>query len=272
MKREDLTGQKFFRLTVDSYAGKWYYPSGKTRSLWNCTCDCGTKVVAKSNELKSGGIKSCGCWNIEQISKRRFKDMSGLTVGFIEVIKRVGTYRKTKTTTTPIYLCKCILCGVTFEERADYLQSGDVSSCGCWKKKREAQIENILREQNILYATQVNIKGLKSEKGNPAWFDFAVFGNDGLLRCVIEEQGVRHSGKTVKIKDEMKRKYCKEHNIAFEEIWYNEDIEIRLNQILKKYLHANPVPSIFDEGETTISYESTQLVKFQRGSAVPLEK
>lgn len=271
MVREDLTGQRFFRLTVDSYAGTWRYPSGKTRSLWNCTCDCGNKVVAKANELKNGNTKSCGCWNLEQISNRRFKDLSGNMVGHIKVIKRVGTYKKTEKTSTPTYLCECTLCGVQFIERADYLRSGDVSSCGCLIKKREAQIEKILRDKNVLYACQVNLQGLTSENNYDLWFDFAVFGSDRILRFIIEEQGITHRQKSEKLRDSIKKEYCKTHNIALEEIWFNENIEERMNQLLDKYLHANPVPSVFDEGETTISYESTRLVKFQRGSAVPLQ-
>lgn len=49
----DMVGQKFGRLTVQSY---------KVRSLWNCICDCGNKVVVRGADLKSGNTKSCGCF------------------------------------------------------------------------------------------------------------------------------------------------------------------------------------------------------------------
>lgn len=51
-KRIDMAGQRFGRLTVQSYAGN---------QRWRCVCDCGTtKVVSRSN-LISNQIMSCGC-------------------------------------------------------------------------------------------------------------------------------------------------------------------------------------------------------------------
>jgi len=272
MRFRDLTGQKFNRLYVDGFAGYHTYPNGKKRPLWNCTCDCGNKTIVLSNELTTGGTKSCGCLNQEKRSERRFKDLSGQIIGNIEIIERIGILKRNEKTSTPTYLCKCLLCGVLFEQRADYLRSGDVSSCGCMIKKREAEIEKILRENNVLYAVQVNFLGLVNKNNNRMWFDFAIFGQDRNLRCIIEEQGISHVNSENKQNDQIKKDFCKKHNIILEEIWYKENVEERTVQILDKYLHANPVPSIFDEGQTTISYESTRLMKFQRGSAVLLHK
>jgi hypothetical protein len=53
---EDLTGQKFNLLTVVSLHS---VKNGKVR--WNCICECGNKTEARSNNLKSGSVKSCGC-------------------------------------------------------------------------------------------------------------------------------------------------------------------------------------------------------------------
>lgn len=56
MKRKDLTGQRFGRLTVlgPAYSrnGIWY---------WNCKCDCGKCAVVEGRSLISGHTKSCGC-------------------------------------------------------------------------------------------------------------------------------------------------------------------------------------------------------------------
>lgn len=66
-KFEDLTGQKFGKLTVLGVASRELYGSGengrKKRIVyrWSCRCDCGgTKVVAGFN-LKSGQVRSCNC-------------------------------------------------------------------------------------------------------------------------------------------------------------------------------------------------------------------
>lgn len=70
-KRIDLTGQKFGRLTVISYAGRSYY--GHTQ--WKCKCDCGNEILTVYQSLKSGCTKSCGCLKSE-ISSETFKKLA----------------------------------------------------------------------------------------------------------------------------------------------------------------------------------------------------
>lgn len=63
-KREDLTGQKFGKLTVIEYAGK----AKDGHALWLCQCDCGSKPVkVPSNSLKLKRTTSCGCIPIKII-------------------------------------------------------------------------------------------------------------------------------------------------------------------------------------------------------------
>lgn len=52
-------------MTVDSYAGK----QGR-RTMWNCTCECGNKIVARGENLKNGNTKSCGCYGREKTIER----------------------------------------------------------------------------------------------------------------------------------------------------------------------------------------------------------
>ena len=56
MKRVDLTGQRFGRLTVVKPA-----PNIGTGTAYQCRCDCGVLKVIPRNYLKSGHTKSCGC-------------------------------------------------------------------------------------------------------------------------------------------------------------------------------------------------------------------
>lgn len=55
---QDLTGQKFGRLTVLKRVGsaKGYRPA------WLCKCDCGNEKVVTSGAMKSGNTVSCGCF------------------------------------------------------------------------------------------------------------------------------------------------------------------------------------------------------------------
>ena len=65
MKKLDLTGQKYYRLIVLESA-----PAVNGRSAWKCKCDCGIIKIVKTDDLRSGDTKSCGCWNNEQRSLR----------------------------------------------------------------------------------------------------------------------------------------------------------------------------------------------------------
>lgn len=59
--RIDLTGQRFGRLVVVDFAGQ----STDGQAKWSCVCDCGTTTFASSGNLRSGRMKSCGCWRRE---------------------------------------------------------------------------------------------------------------------------------------------------------------------------------------------------------------
>ena|SRR5215216_844136 len=54
----DLTGQRFGKLVVIEQA-----PSrgSQKRAYWRAVCDCGNETVVRSNNLRSGQTKSCGC-------------------------------------------------------------------------------------------------------------------------------------------------------------------------------------------------------------------
>ena len=57
----DLTGEKFGRLTVLGLDDK---PGRKT--YWICQCECGNMKSIRSDSLKDGTVKSCGCLKREQ--------------------------------------------------------------------------------------------------------------------------------------------------------------------------------------------------------------
>ena len=68
----DLTGQPFGRLIVIREDGR----SKDGKVTWLCRClgkngdDCGKEVVVRSNDLRSGNTKSCGCMRREQAVSR----------------------------------------------------------------------------------------------------------------------------------------------------------------------------------------------------------
>lgn len=57
----DLTGEKFYKLTVINRAESKRQKSGKLVTYWNCKCDCGNLTQVRGCDLRNGHIKSCGC-------------------------------------------------------------------------------------------------------------------------------------------------------------------------------------------------------------------
>lgn len=64
-------GQRFGSLTVSGKSRTEY----RNRPVWNCVCDCGTKVKVADNNLKSGNTKSCGCTKLDAINESRKQKM-----------------------------------------------------------------------------------------------------------------------------------------------------------------------------------------------------
>ncbi len=64
---EDLTGKKFTRLTVIKYIGNY---------KWLCKCKCGKIRKIRSDSLKSGNTKSCGCFKIKFPLRKKQKNTS----------------------------------------------------------------------------------------------------------------------------------------------------------------------------------------------------
>lgn len=55
-RRDDLTGQRFGRLTAVRYVCR-----RGGNSIWECVCDCGRVCQSAANNLKCGHTQSCGC-------------------------------------------------------------------------------------------------------------------------------------------------------------------------------------------------------------------
>lgn len=58
---QDLTGNKYGKLTVIKRADDYVSPSGNRSVRWLCVCECGREKIAIGAELKRGNTQSCGC-------------------------------------------------------------------------------------------------------------------------------------------------------------------------------------------------------------------
>lgn len=65
----DLTNRRFGRLVVHHRAP----PEFKKKPRWVCVCDCGNMCMVEGTLLRNGSTTSCGCFQREDIARRRTK-------------------------------------------------------------------------------------------------------------------------------------------------------------------------------------------------------
>ena len=143
-RRQDLTGQRFTRLTVISL---------NESGTWLCRCDCGKLCSLVTNHLTTGHTKSCGCYNRDHVkndlakyrpiawAKRKQQFFEGTSISAIVVGKRAN-----KTSMSGIR-------GVTLlpngRFRAELTLQGKRYNLGFFSTKEEAAEARRLAEKNI---------------------------------------------------------------------------------------------------------------------------
>lgn len=79
MRRRELIGERFDRLTVLSDACSRLDGRGHPRRYVNVSCDCGGTKVVRSAHLLNGRTRSCGC--LQQESRKTCNVTHGATAG-----------------------------------------------------------------------------------------------------------------------------------------------------------------------------------------------
>ena len=99
--RIDLTGQKFGKLTVKEFSGK--YSSGDAK--WLCQCECGREIFSRKSYLDKWQI----CCN--ECHRREHEDFTGQYIGNLTVVKRDEDKLNSGGHPVIQWLCTCD-CGV----------------------------------------------------------------------------------------------------------------------------------------------------------------
>lgn len=137
MRRLELTGQKFGKLTVITES---YDLRRKKESRWTCICECGKTINVTGWHLRCGKVNSCGCIRIKN-------DLTGKIFARWTVISYDGKEK---------WLCRCV-CGTENSVLSSTLIRGTSKSCGCVhilndsqyaERKKKKIFENIRKEEN----------------------------------------------------------------------------------------------------------------------------
>ena len=132
-KKEDLTGNKYGKLTVKEML---YNHNGKGRTKCLCECECGNTCIKLAYELKTRNNPSCGCAR-KEIAKEVFgKDINGKKFGRLVVLETLWEEQP------PKVKCQCDCGNVVILRKSD-VQSMHTQSCGCLQKERASEANTV---------------------------------------------------------------------------------------------------------------------------------
>lgn len=84
MVGQDLTGQRFGKLTVLKLIPREERTWSNKERAWECQCDCGNKVIVRQrNLLASRGTQSCGCLR-KEMAFLKTNMINGLDLNFLQ--------------------------------------------------------------------------------------------------------------------------------------------------------------------------------------------
>lgn len=116
----DIVGLRFGKLTVVEPSTEKHKSGSK---LYLCKCDCGTTTVCRSDHLRHGKKKSCGCLG----SIALLDDLTGKRFGSLTATSRAPNR---KAGFSARWYCRCD-CGTAVIAYSSHLKTGAKSSCGC---------------------------------------------------------------------------------------------------------------------------------------------
>lgn len=241
---EDLTGQKFGRLTVLGLTDK----KSDNRWLWKYQCDCGNIVYQTRHKLTCEMALSCGClqreWAVKK-NKMGTIDLTGQRYGMLTVIRDLGIKGYTH-----YWECQCD-CGNITKVAVGDLRRGlytdptrhGTYSCGCLSKSvGEKKVKTQLELLQIKFEREKTFEECKNPKTNcKLRYDFYL----PDYNCCIEYDGYTHfianGGWNTKenlqgilYRDEIKNNFCKDNNIRLIRIPYTDFNKIDTDYILNR--------------------------------------
>jgi hypothetical protein len=154
-------GNKYARLQVLERL-----PTKDKKAMWKCICDCGNKKAVSGTHLRSGHVKSCGCYHSEVVAligknnkgkscgrgkPRKYEDYVGV------LGKVVGVTDKSEKNGAVQYLVECAKCGEIHKRNAKHLKNGQESQeCKEYRPPNYSGLEKwdgiIRRVYGITYA------------------------------------------------------------------------------------------------------------------------
>jgi len=207
------------------------YKNNKTKVDVICL-EHGHFYILPSNHLK--GVGCSKCVGKKKSTTQEFIEKSNKIHNFIYNYDNVN-YINCK---TPVVI-KCLKHGIFCQSPNSHLRGSGCPDCNL--SQGEIIVEKFLKDNNFKYHKQFFFKDLKYKK--ELKFDFAIVDENNNLNFLLEYNGIQHykfnerfhktkSGfQLSKYRDKLKIEYCKKNKIDIFIIRYDEDVNLRLNEI-----------------------------------------
>lgn len=225
--KQDFIGKQFGRLTVLSIDEEKTRETKRSYFVCQCSCNQHKIVSVRMDALtnKKSPTRSCGCLSKEQAQEQGIKNREDL-IGYVSGQLTVIGYNQQESEkhNRPYWNVQC-QCGRKYAISSVAIKRGQ-SSCGCEKSKGELKIIQLLQSLNINFIRQHTFKDLYGNLYRLS-FDFYL----PEKNILIEYQGEQHympveffgGEEQLKLQqtyDNLKREYCKSHNIKLIEVPY----------------------------------------------------
>ena len=120
--------------------------------------------------------------------------MTGQRFGMLTALFKTDSHITKGGNSLATWHCRCD-CGNEIDVLAGNLYSGNTQSCGCTSRSRgEMLVDEILKELNVIYDSQVKFPDLVGLGDYPLSYDFGIFDVNKNVLCLIECQGQQHYG------------------------------------------------------------------------------
>lgn len=184
---EDLSGQRFGRLTVIKEIEPKRDSKGRRHNKWLCKCDCGNYCERLTGNLKDDSRSSCGCWKKEIISQTHTVDLTGQNFGSLTVVCQADTNKPGCKVVK--WLCRC-KCGQETNVRAADLTTGKTQSCG---KNCTYGLSMSKTYKHGYYKERIYIiwNDIKQRCYNPKCTGYNKYGGRGIFMCEEWKNDVR---------------------------------------------------------------------------------
>lgn len=220
------------------------------------------------SSLRNGTSKSCGCLKKEKAKEVHTHDLTDKQFGLLTAIKVVG---KNEEKNINIWLCDCE-CGGKIEVRTDHLNSGEVRSCGCLKKKQDKINLQDSRDRMIVdgvgtYRLDADMrsdnksgyKGVSWSKRESKWRAFIGIKGEyihlGYFRRLID---------AIKAREDAELKYHKPY--IEKRKYYEEETTVKIENVetFEEFIRSKVKSADFDMEE----YKKDLITKAENGNTI----